>query len=149
MGFPEFRESIAKAMREQKQEPVEADLVLPIDSAARAMSVIAKAVLKPGDEAIVCDPVDFLFKTSMEAAGAKIVLFPTKIQDDRIDFSDFESYITPRTKMFGLCNPHNPMGMCYPLEDLDHILRLSQKAMALQDCGQAVFTVWSRISSKR
>lgn len=127
MGFPEFRESIAKAMREQKQEPVEADLVLPIDSAARAMSVIAKAVLKPGDEAIVCDPVDFLFKTSMEAAGAKIVLFPTKILDGRIDFSDLESYITPRTKMFGLCNPHNPLGMCYPLEDLDHILQLSEK----------------------
>lgn len=127
MGFPEFRESIAKAMHEQKQEPVEADLVLPIDSAARAMSVIAKAVLKPGDEAIVCDPVDFLFKTSMEAAGAKIVLFPTKILDGRIDFSDLESYITPRTKMFGLCNPHNPLGMCYPLEDLDHILQLSEK----------------------
>lgn len=126
-GLPEFKQSIARALRERKKEPVDPDLVLPIDSAARAMSVIAKAVLRPGDEAIVCDPVDFLFKTSMEAAGAKVVLFPTKVRDGRIDFSQLEQYITPKTKMFGLCNPHNPLGMCYPLEDLDHILGLSEK----------------------
>lgn len=91
------------------------------------MSVIAKAFLKPGDEAIVFDPVDFLFKTSMEAAGAKIVLFPMKIKDGRIDFSDLEQYITPKTKMLGLCNPHNPLGMVYPLEDLEYLAELSHK----------------------
>lgn len=127
MGFPEFRESIANALWNRKQEKVEADLILPIDSAARGMSVIAKTVIQPGDEAIVCDPVDFLFKTSMEAAGAKIILFPMKIRDGRIDFSDLESYITPKTKMFGLCNPHNPLGLLYPKEDLELILRLSEK----------------------
>ena len=89
---------------------------------------IAKAVLEPGDEAIVFDPVDFLFKTSMEAAGAKIVLFPMKLREDgTIDFSDLEQYITPKTKMLGLCNPHNPLGKVYPLADLDHILTLSEK----------------------
>lgn len=126
-GLPEFKKSISKALKARKNEEVDPNLILPIDSAARAMSIVAKAFLKPGDEAIVCDPVDFLFKTSMEAAGAKIVLFPTKIVNGRIDFSDLEKYITPKTKMFGLCNPHNPLGMCYPKEDLDYILHLSEK----------------------
>ena len=126
-GLPEFKESIARMLNEKKKEPISPDLILPIDSAARAMSVIARAVLQPGDEAIVCDPVDYLFKTSMEAAGAKIILFPMEFKNGRIDFSRLEDYITPRTKMFGLCNPHNPLGMCYPLEDLDHILKLSEK----------------------
>lgn len=127
MGFPEFRESIANAFWCRKQEKVNPDLILPIDSAARGMSAIAKAVIQPGDEAIVCDPVDFLFKTSMEAAGAKIILFPMKIKDGRIDFSELENYITPKTKMFGLCNPHNPLGLLYPKEDLELILKLSEK----------------------
>ncbi len=127
LGFPEFRRSISNALKRRKGEEIDPDLILPLDSAARAMSVIARAFIQPGDEAVVCDPVDFLFKTTMEAAGAKIVLFPTKIVDGRIDFSDLESYITPKTKMFGLCNPHNPLGMCYPREDLDHILSLSEK----------------------
>lgn len=127
MGFKEFRESLANALWQRKKEKVDPDLILPIDSAARGMAVIAKAILKPGDEAIVFDPVDFLFKTSMEAAGAKIILFPGKIKDGRIDVTDLEKYITPNTKMLGLCNPHNPWGMVYPAEDLDYILSLSEK----------------------
>ena len=126
-GFPEFKQSIARALERRKGEIVNPQLILPIDSAARGMSVIASAFLRPGDEAIVFDPVDYLFKTSMEAAGAKIILYPMKIKDGRIDFSDLESYITPKTKMLGLCNPHNPLGMLYPMEDLDHILSLSEK----------------------
>ncbi len=127
LGLPEFKESFSAAIKKRKGEEVDPDLILPIDSAARGMSVIAKALLKPGDEAIVFDPVDFLFKTSMEAAGAKIVLFPMKIVDGKIDFSDLEKYITPKTKMLGLCNPHNPLGMIYPKEDLSFLLDLSEK----------------------
>ncbi|MCI7473305.1 MAG: pyridoxal phosphate-dependent aminotransferase [Clostridiales bacterium] len=127
-GFLSFKESMAKALWERKQEPVNPNYVLPVDSAARGMWAIAQAFLKPGDEAIVFDPVDFLFKTSMEAAGAKITLYPMKLREDgTIDFSDLERYITPKTKMLGLCNPHNPLGKVYPMEDLDHILSLSEK----------------------
>lgn len=127
-GFPSFKQAIAKALKERKNEIVDPELILPIDSAARGMDAIAKAVLRPGDDALVFDPVDFLFKTSMEAAGAKVRLFPMKFREDgTIDFSDLESYITPETKMLGLCNPHNPLGRVYPLEDLDHILKLSEK----------------------
>ena len=119
---------MAKALWERKQEPVNPAYVLPIDSAARGMWAIAQAFLQPGDEAIVFDPVDFLFKTSMETAGAKIILYPMKLRaDGTIDFSDLEQYITPKTKMLGLCNPHNPLGKVYPMEDLDHILSLSEK----------------------
>lgn len=127
LGLPEFRKSIAGALWRRKKERVNPDYILPIDSAARGMSAIARAVIRPGDEAIVCDPVDFLFKTSMEAAGAKIILFPMRVKDGRIDFSDLERYITPRTKLFGLCNPHNPLGLLYPREDLEGLLRLSEK----------------------
>lgn len=126
-GMESFKQSIASALKTHKNEPVDPEYVLPIDSAARAMSVIAKAFLKPGDEAIVFDPVDYLFKTSMEAAGAKIILYPATVRDGKIDLSDLECYITPKTKMLGLCNPHNPLGMCYSLEDLNFILRLSEK----------------------
>lgn len=90
--------------------------------------MIAQAVLQPGDEALVFDPVDFLFKTSMEAAGATVNLFPMTFKEDgSIDFSGIERYITPKTKMLGLCNPHNPLGKVYPKEDLEYLLELSEK----------------------
>ena len=126
-GFPSFKKAIAKAMKERKNEDVNPDFVLPIDSAARGMKVIADAVLQPGDEVIVFDPVDFLFRTSMESAGAKVILFPTNLQSDCVSLEGLEDYITPKTIMLGFCNPHNPMGMLYKKEDLDYLLRLSEK----------------------
>lgn len=126
-GMPRFKEDLAKAFNERKHENVEAKYVLPIDSAARGMNVIAHAFLQPGDECIVFDPVDFLFRTNMEDAGATIKLFPTKVKDGHITLEDLEGYITPKTKMIGFCNPHNPMGLLYTKEELEHLLDLSEK----------------------
>lgn len=91
------------------------------------MYVIARTVLAPGDEMIVFDPVDYLFRESCLAAGGKVALFPAKLKDGWIDLSDLESYITPKTRMIGLCNPHNPYGVSYRKEDLEHIMALCEK----------------------
>lgn len=127
LGFPEFRQSIARALKRRKGEDIDPELVLPIDSAARGMYVIADVVLQPGDEMIVFDPVDYLFRESCLAAGGKVVLFPAKLKDGHIDLSKLESYITPKTRMIGLCNPHNPYGVLYRPEDLEHIMALCEK----------------------
>lgn len=127
LGLPEFRKSIADACNRNKNEHVRPEFVLPIDSAARGLYIIAEAVLKPGDEAIIFDPVDYLLKESTLAAGGVPVLFPAKLKGDRIDLSTLESYITPKTKMIGLCNPHNPLGTLYSKEDLELILDLAKK----------------------
>lgn len=127
LGLPEFKESIARSLNERKQENVNPDWVLPIDSAARGMYIIAQTVLKPGDEMIIFDPVDYLFKESALAAGAVPVYFPAKLKDGKIDLSELERYVTPKTKMIGLCNPHNPLGMLYSKEDLELILDLAAR----------------------
>lgn len=126
-GMEEFKESISRFLADRKNEMIPPEYILPIDSAARGMKVIADAILQPGDEVIVFDPVDFLFRTSMESAGAKVILFPSNLKEDRISLEGLENYITPKTKMLGLCNPHNPMGMLYSREDLDYLLSLSEK----------------------
>lgn len=127
LGYPEVVESIVAKLNERKDEHVKPEYLLPIDSAARGMYIIAQAYLKPGDEMIIFDPVDYLFGKSCEAAGATPVLFPARLVDGQIDLSDLESYITPRTKMIGLCNPHNPLGKLYSKEDLQLILNLAEK----------------------
>jgi cystathionine beta-lyase len=128
MGFPELREAMSKSLIERKGEQVPPDLILPIDSAARGMYIIADTFLRPGDEMIVFDPVDYLFRESCLAAGGVPVLFPATLNSSgRIDLSRLESYITSKTKMIGLCNPHNPLGCLYSSEDLEHIMGLCEK----------------------
>ena len=133
LGYPEFAQSISRALKERKGEQIDPNLILPIDSAARGMYVIAETVLQPGDEMIVFDPVDYLFRESCLAAGGKVVLFPAELKDGYIDLSTLESYITPKTRMIGLCNPHNPFGVLYRPEDLEHIMRQWVDALASSD----------------
>jgi len=126
-GYESLKEGIAQALMARKQEEIPAELILPVDSAARGMYIIARAFLKPGDEMIVFDPCDYLFRESALAAGAKPVMFPARLRDGKIDLSELESYITPKTRMIGLCNPHNPYGKVYNIEDLDFIMKLCEK----------------------
>ncbi len=45
----------------------------------------------------------------------------------KMDLSKLESCITDKTKMIGLCNPHNPYGLTYTKEELDYIMSLCEK----------------------
>lgn len=127
LGLPEFREAVAKAFRERKHEPVDASMVLPMDSAARGMYLIAQTVLKPGDEAIVFDPVDFLFQNAVRSAGGVPVYFPARVVDGRVDLRELPKYLTPKTRMICLCNPHNPLGRLYTREQLDFLLQVAEE----------------------
>lgn len=129
LGLDSFKSAFVSYVKDRKKETILPDQVLPVDSAARAMYIIAKAFLKPGDEMLVFDPCDFLFREACVAAGATPVFYPTVLDPETrsMDLSRLEDYITEKTKMLGLCNPHNPYGLVYTKEELDHIMRICEK----------------------
>jgi len=124
-----LREIIAQRMEERKGITTSPEFITPIDSAASAMQGIALSVLQPGDEAIIFDPVDLLFGIAVRYAKAKVIHYPGNYdyKKSRWDFSDLESYITHKTKMICLCNPHNPMGVMYTKDELMFIAQLAGK----------------------
>lgn len=128
-GFDDFKIALSNYVKDLKNENIPAKNVLPVDSAARAMYIVAKAFLKPGDEMIVFDPCDFLFRESCLAAGVTPVYYSCVIDEKnrKMDLSKLESCITDKTKMIGLCNPHNPYGLTYTKEELDYIMSLCEK----------------------
>ena len=128
-GFDDFKIALSNYVKDLKNENIPSKNVLPVDSAARAMYIVAKAFLKPGDEMIVFDPCDFLFRESCLAAGAIPVYYSCVIDEKnrKMDLSKLESCITEKTKMIGLCNPHNPYGLTYTKEELDYIMSLCEK----------------------
>lgn len=127
LGITGLRESIASGLKLRKNENVKPEWIIPTDSAARAMQIISAAVLQPGDEAIIFDPVDLMFGVSISMANAKPVCFPCTKKDGHWDFSQLESYISEKTKMLCLCNPHNPLGKLYSVEELAQILRIANQ----------------------
>jgi aminotransferase len=119
-GLPAFRESVARSYQKKRDVPAEPERVIAVDSAAFGIFLICQTFLKTGDEAIVFDPVDFLFKYSVEACGAKAVPFPIP-QGSEVDFEYLEGLITKRTRMICLCNPINPTGKVFTKEELQRL----------------------------
>jgi aspartate aminotransferase/cystathionine beta-lyase len=89
------------------------------------MFVAARFALKPGDEALIFDPVDFLFKASIDAAGGVAVRAPVHAETGAFDWGALERAIGPRTRMLTVCNPHNPVGRVLRREELETIAELA------------------------
>ena len=76
-----------------------------------------------GDEVRVQSPIYSHFVTDPVVRGRVINDQPLVKKGDtyEIDFDTFERTITPRTKMFALCNPHNPVGRVFRKDELEQL----------------------------
>jgi aspartate/methionine/tyrosine aminotransferase len=140
-GIPEFKKSVAEHFNTEKNGNFTPENVLALNSAAQGMFLIAKYVLNPGDEAIIFDPVDFLFKKTVEAVGGTIKLCSVDSTTGDIDIDMLVSLISPKTKLISICNPHNPVGRVYSKE----ILRKISEIAAAHDLWVMSDEIWSDI----
>ncbi|KMQ66735.1 aspartate aminotransferase [Chryseobacterium angstadtii] len=140
-GLPEFKKNVAEHFNTNKHGSFTPENILAVNSAAQGMFLIASYVLKPGDEAIILDPVDFLFKRSVEAAGGTVQLCPVDHTTAAIDFEKLVQLINPKTKLISICNPHNPLGKVYPKEVLKKISEIA----AAHDLWVMSDEIWSDI----
>jgi len=140
-GLPEFKKSVSEHFNTGKNGNFTPENVLAVNSAAQGMFLIAKYVLHPGDEAIIFDPVDFLFKKTVEAVGGTIRLCSVDSKTGDIDFDMLVSLINPKTKLISICNPHNPVGRVYSKEVLKKISEIA----AAHDLWVMSDEIWSDI----
>lgn len=117
-GLPEFKKSLAYYFQTERNIPTTPELLFPVDSAAFGIYLTCNAFLKPGDEAIVFDPVDFLFRYSIETLGGVAVPFGIAPGTTTVDFEKMEKLITKKTRLICLCNPLNPTGKVFTKEEL-------------------------------
>ena len=119
-GLPEFLEVGADHLRSRGHLNVQPDHLLAANSAASALYLVARAALtSPGQEALIFDPVDFLFERSVAAAGGQVVRIPLAKDGWTFDPEFVESLIVPgKTRLLGVCNPHNPCGRVWTRDEL-------------------------------
>ncbi|QJD94394.1 pyridoxal phosphate-dependent aminotransferase [Mucilaginibacter robiniae] len=126
-GLPMFKESMAAYFQNKRSIPALPDFILPVDSAAFGIYITCKAFLSGGDEAIIFDPVDFLFRYSVETVGGVAVPFAIPAGVDNVDFSQLEQLITPKTRLICLCNPLNPTGKVFKHTELEQLGKIACK----------------------
>ncbi len=141
LGYHPLKSALASKYVTQYHTAYHPENILPVNSAAFGIHLVCKALLKPGDEVIIFDPVDFLFKHAAETAGAVTIPFAIPPSSMETDFSAMEALITQKTKLICLCNPLNPTGKVFTYQELKKLAELVVKynLMILSD------EIWSDI----
>lgn len=103
--------------------------IIMTSGGSEAVLLAFLATLNPGDEVILPEPAYANYVSFSRMAGAKIIGLPSSIESgfSLPPIEDFEKAITPKTKAIMICNPGNPTGYVYGLEELQKIRDLVKK----------------------
>lgn len=85
------------------------------------ISMLTRAFLQKGDEAIAGTPSFLMYEIMVRSAGATLIQAPLKAL--AIDLEGFLKKITPKTRMVFICNPNNPTGMAINRKAFEDFLR--------------------------
>ena len=93
------------------------------------LAFAVSAFTQVNDEIIIQPPVYPPFINVPNKNSRKIVYNPLKVVNGRfeMDFEDLERKITGRTRVFILCNPHNPGGRTWDAETMKRLAEICYK----------------------
>ncbi|MGB0910794.1 MAG: histidinol-phosphate transaminase [Nitrospirales bacterium] len=99
---------------------VTADQVIVGNGSDEVISLLIKAFLAPGEEAVMADHTFVMYKISVQGAHGVPVEVPLK--DWRHDLSAMAKAVTDKTRLIFLCNPNNPTGTMVSTAEVDAFL---------------------------
>lgn len=127
-GKPPLREEVACYLSEKKKINVTAENILITVGLAEAIFDIFAALLNPGDEVLVPDPVWMNYINVPKLFGAVPVTYSLfESRGYQPDIRQIESVITDRTKAIVLVSPHNPTGSMPDKKVVEDIAAVAKK----------------------
>jgi len=93
----------------------EAEHILWFPGLVPALNVACRAFTAPGEAALTCTPVYPPFLSAPGFSGTDLQTVPLVETHGawNLDFDALEAAVTPQTRIFILCNPHNPVGRVF------------------------------------
>ncbi len=125
-GAHDLRQAIGERLK------LPADQVLVGNGSDEIISLLVRAFLSPGDEAVMADLTFVMYKLSVMGGHGVPVEVPLKNWVH--DIAAMVDAVTDRTRLFFLCNPNNPTGTMLTAQDIDRfLLRLPDHVVVVMD----------------
>jgi cysteine-S-conjugate beta-lyase len=125
--YPELREMLAERMLTMYNWQVAPDEVLFLPGVIAGLNLTCQTVGKPGEGVLIQTPVYPPFFYTAPNASMILQEAPLGLQKDgsyEIDWEAFEAAFTDQTRLFILCNPHNPVGRVFRKDELEHMAEI-------------------------
>ena len=102
--------------------------ILITAGSSEGLDLVLRAIINPGDEAIIPDPCYVAYPADITLAGGMPVLVPTNEKNNFVvRATDIEARITEKTKAILIGYPANPTGAVMSKKEADAIAELSKK----------------------
>ncbi len=131
-GIPELRAAVADHRKRFSGLTYDPDTeVLVTAGATEALTATMLALLEPGDEVVLFEPIYDSYSASVAMAGGvvrPVPLHPPADADGAWTFDEAElrAAVTPRTRLLLVNTPHNPTGKVLTAEELTVLADLAE-----------------------
>jgi capreomycidine synthase len=126
LGGPGVRGAIAR-----RWAGGDVDRVMVTHGSTEAIFLVLNALLRPGDEVVVLDPVYPGLGDVARAIGCRLVPWTLRPENGwRPDLDELADAVTPRTRMIVVNFPHNPTGATLTPAEQDALLDIARQAGA-------------------
>ncbi|MFC1882669.1 MalY/PatB family protein [Thermodesulfobacteriota bacterium] len=132
-GYPrtpeELNDRVVSMLRATYDWSVKSEWLVWLPGLVSGLNVACRAVGKDGDDVMTTVPVYPPFLSAPGFSRRGLIKVPLKEKDNRwqFDFDRLEHMITDKTRMFILCNPHNPVGRVYTRKELAELAAICNK----------------------
>ncbi len=126
-GIPELRQAIADKFKADNGIDYKPSQIIVSNGAKHSCYNAILATCQPGDQVIIPAPYWLSYPEMVRLAGAEPVFVQTREENNwKMTAEEFESAMTPRTKMVILNSPGNPTGSVYTKEELEAIVEVAE-----------------------
>jgi aspartate aminotransferase len=127
-GSEEYRTKLSAYYKKNNIDVTEKDIIITTGG-SEALLFTLGSITDFGDEIIIPEPFYANYNGFSVANGIKVVPIVSKIDDDFAlpPIEKFEELITKKTKAILICNPGNPTGYLYSLDEIKKLKELALK----------------------
>ena len=127
---PQLRGIIVDRLKRRYDWAIQPEWIAFIPNVFSGFHLAAHAVARPGDGVLLTPPVYFpmlLVPKNVDLRGQLVELDRAEDGTYSVPFDRFEAAIDGRSRLFILCNPHNPVGKVYSREELEQLAKICLK----------------------
>ena len=141
-GLPELREAVAGHYKRFQGLDLDWQSEVTVTSGAtEALAASIFALISPGDEVVLFQPLYDAYAPLIRRAGGTIRLVRLEPPDWRITRQALEVAFTPKTRLVVFNNPLNPAAVVFPAEEL----ALLAEFCVSHDAGAICDEVWEQV----
>jgi len=126
---PSMVEAVVEALGRDHGWRIEASWLVWLPGLVTGLNVACRAVGEPADAVFTATPIYPPFLSAPRNSGRQVVTVPLQFHEGlwQWDFARVEAGIGANTRLFMLCNPHNPVGRVYTRGELEEVGRIAER----------------------